>query len=62
MTNDYDKTMLDFTGMSYKDVKNILTLMGVDYSLSGYGYAKTQNIAAGEKITSKVIIEFTGIY
>ena len=62
LTNDYDKTMIDFTGMSYKDVKNILDLMNVEYSLSGYGYVKNQNILAGEKINDKVIIEFTGLY
>jgi len=62
LTNDYDKKMLDFTGMSYKDVKNILDLMGVDYELSGYGYAVEQNVNVDEKITGKVIVQFKGLY
>ena len=62
LTNDYDKKMLDFSGMSYKDVKNILDLMGVDYQLSGYGYAYKQNIAVGDVIKEKVLIEFKELY
>jgi len=62
LTNDYDKKMLDFTGMSYKNVKSILELMGVGYELSGYGYATGQSVSAGEVITDKVIIEFKGLY
>ena len=56
LTNDYDKNMLNFIGMSYKEVKNILDLMGVEYELSGYGYATKQNIDVGDKISGKVII------
>ena len=62
LTNDYDKKMLNFIGMSYKEVKNILDLMGVEYELSGYGYATKQNIDVGDKISGKVIIEFKGLY
>ena len=62
LTNDYDKVMLDFVGKSYKEVKNILDLMGVEYELSGYGYATKQNIEVGKKIEGKVLIEFSGLY
>ena len=31
LSNDYDKTMIDFTGMSYKDTVNVLKLMNVEY-------------------------------
>ena len=62
LTNDYDKKMLDFNGMAYKDVKNILDLMGADYQLSGYGYAYKQNINANEVIKDKVIVEFKELY
>lgn len=62
LTNSYDKQMIDFTGMSYKSVKEVLDLMGVSYELKGYGYASSQNILKGEKVDKKVIIEFKGLY
>lgn len=62
LTNDYDKTMLDFTNMSYKECDSILKLMGVTYTLSGYGYAYSQNIEAGSKIDQEVTIQFKSIY
>ena len=62
LTNSYNKEMIDFNGMSYKEVKEILKLMDVDYELSGYGYAYSQNIDAGSIIDKKVVIEFKGLY
>lgn len=62
LTNNYDKTMIDLTGLSYKEVKNILELMDVEYELSGYGYVVNQNIPAGNKIDSKVVVELKGRY
>ena len=62
LTNNYNKTMPDFTGLSYKEVKEILNLMNVEYELSGYGYAYFQNIASGSIIDEKVIIELKGLY
>ena len=62
LTNEYNKEMPDFMGMSYKDVKNILNLMNVDYELTGYGYVTEQNISKGSKIDNKVIVKFTGLY
>ena len=62
LTNKYDKQMIDFTGLSYKEVKGILDLMGVSYELNGYGYAYSQNIPAGDIIEGQVIIEFKGLY
>lgn len=62
LTNDYDKTMIDFTGISYKEVKEILNLMNVEYEFEGYGYAYEQNIEKGNKIDNKVIIRFKGLY
>ena len=62
LTNDYNNVMLDFKGMAYKEVKNILDLMGVNYELSGYGYVTEQNIKAGSKIDDKVIVKFQGLY
>ena len=44
LTNNYDKKMIDLVGMSYKDAKNILELMDVNYELSGNGYVTSQSI------------------
>ena len=62
LTNNYDKKMVNFKGLSYKEVKGILDLMGVTYELSGYGYAYEQNIEVDKVIDKKVIIKFKGLY
>ena len=62
LTNDYDKRMIDFNGLSYKEVKEILNLMNVEYELDGYGYAYLQNISSGDIINEKVVIKFKGLY
>ena len=62
LTNNYDKTMIDFNGISYKDANNILKLMGVEYKLEGYGYVYEQNIKAGSKIDKEVVLKFRGKY
>lgn len=62
LTNKYDKEMIDFNGLSYKEAKEILKLMNVDYELSGYGYVTSQNIEPGNKIEEKVILELKGLY
>ena len=62
LTNNYDKKMINFKGLSYKEVKGILDLMGVTYELSGYGYAYEQNIEVDKVIDKKVIIKFKGLY
>lgn len=62
LTNDYDKTMIDFMGLSYKDANNILKLMGVSYKLEGYGYVYEQNIDVNKKIVEEVILKFKNKY
>ena len=62
LSNNYDKTMIDFSGLSYKEAKQVLELMDVEYDLSGYGYVSKQNIDAGNKIDKKVELEFKGLY
>ena len=62
LTNNYDKTMIDFNGLSYKDASNILKLMGVSYKLDGYGYVYEQNIQNGKKIDKEVLLKFRGKY
>lgn len=62
LTNSYDKTMIDFVGMSYKDVTSILNLMDVKYKLDGYGYVYEQNIEVGTKIDKEVVLKLKGKY
>ncbi len=47
LTDNYDKSMPDLTGLSYKDATNILKLMGVKYSITGNGYVTNQSIGVG---------------
>lgn len=62
LTNNYDKTMIDFTNLSYKDVLGIMNLMDVKYKLEGYGYVYEQSILPGEKIESEIILKLKGKY
>ena len=62
LTNDYNNNMIDFRGLSYKEAKEILNLMNVEYELDGYGYVYEQNIANGNKIDNKVILKLKGLY
>ena len=62
LTNDYDKTMIDFIGMSYKDANGILKLMGVKCKLEGYGYVYEQNIEKGIKIDKEVVLRLKSKY
>lgn len=62
LTNSYDKTMIDFIGMSYKDANNILKLMDVSYKLEGYGYVYEQNIKVGTKIDTSIVLKLKGKY
>ena len=62
LTSDYDKSMIDFSGLSYKEAKSVLDLMSVSYNLSGYGYVVSQNIEVGAKIDKTVELELKGLY
>ena len=62
LTNDYNKEMIDFKGLSYKEAKSILDLMNVKYELSGYGYVTEQNIEVGKKIDKDIKLELKGLY
>ena len=62
LTNKYNKKMIDFKGMSYKDASNILKLMGVEYELDGYGYVYEQNIGVSNIIDKKVLLKLKGKY
>ena len=62
LTNEYDKKMINFIGMSYKDANNILNLMGVKYKLEGYGYVYEQNIEFDKKIDGEVVLKLKEKY
>lgn len=48
LTDFYDKKMPNLLGLSYKDVVNILKIMGVKYNISGNGYVTNQSISEGQ--------------
>ena len=62
LTNKFDKKMIDFKGMSYKETVSILNLMGVEYELSGYGYVYEQNIKVSSVIDKKIILKLKDKY
>ena len=62
LTNNYDKTMIDFIGMSYKDANAILKLMNVSYKLEGYGYVYEQSIETGKRVDEDIVLKLKGKY
>ena len=62
LTNSYDAKMPNLVGLSYKNAKEILNLMGVKYELNGYGYVTSQSIEPGDKVTDIVKVELKGLY
>jgi len=62
LTNKYDKKMINFKGMSYKEASSILKLMGVEYELDGYGYVYEQNVSSGKVIDKKVTLKLKNKY
>ena len=62
LTNNYDKKMVNFIGMSYKDANSILKLMGVKHKLDGYGYVYEQNIEKDKKIDKEVVLKLKSKY
>lgn len=64
LTDVYDKNMPNLMGLSYKDVVNILDLMGVKYNLEGNGYVVKQNVVEGIIVgnDTTVEIEFSNGY
>ena len=57
LTDSYDKTMPNLVGLSYKDVINIMKLMGVKYNLNGNGYVVNQSVPEGTIVTDEMVIE-----
>ena len=44
LTNEYDKTMPNLVGMSFKEVVAILDFLNISYEYEGYGYLESQSI------------------
>lgn len=61
-TNNFDNKMVNLTNYSYKEVDNILSLMGISYSLEGSGYAYEQSIPEGVEITDTVVVKLKDKY
>lgn len=57
LTNNYNKEMVDLTGLSYKEANNILKLMGANYKLLGKGYVTSQSVAPGTVIDMNTVVE-----
>ena len=62
LTNDYNKEMIDLKGLSYKECKSVLDLMGVNYKINGVGYVDNQSIEPGKKVEGEVEINLKQIY
>lgn len=59
LTDNYDKSMPNLVGLSYKDAKNILQLMGIKYSLEGNGYVVSQSVPEGIIVGDDVTVEIS---
>lgn len=59
LTDNYDKSMPNLTGLSYKDVVNILKLMNVKYTITGNGYVTNQSIGVGTIIGENDVVNLT---
>ena len=57
LTDSYDRKMPNLIGVSYKDVSNILKLMGVKYNLIGNGYVVDQSVPEGIIVGNDVTVE-----
>ena len=57
LTDNYDKSIPNLVGVSYKDAVNILKLMGVNYKLNGNGYVISQSIPEETIISNDIVLE-----
>ena len=56
LTNHKNNIMPNLINLSYKEAKQILDFMGINYKLEGTGYVYEQSIAEGIEITSDEVI------
>ena len=61
-SNKMNNKMINLIGYSYKEVVNILKIMGINYSIEGSGYVYEQSISEGEEITDIVTIKLKDKY
>ncbi len=61
-SNSNTNKMINLIGYSYKEVVNILKIMGINYSIEGSGYVYEQSISEGEEITGTVTIKLKDKY
>ena len=59
LTNNYDMSMPNLVGLSYKDATNILKLMGVEYKIEGNGYVISQSVNEGDKVSGIVTLNLS---
>jgi len=57
LTDNYNKEMIDLTGLSYKDAVNILRLMDIKYTTEGNGYIYAQSIEPGTIVSTEMTLE-----
>ena len=59
ITNDTSYKVLNVVGMSSKEAKNVLELLGVSVTLQGSGYVTSQSVAENTDITPGMNIVLT---
>ena len=56
-TNGKNKTLPNMIGWSRKDVVNLCNLLGIKYTITGYGYVKSQNYNPYTQISNDMNLE-----
>ena len=56
LTNNYNKMMPNLIGYSYKEVVNILELMGCAYTIEGNGYVYEQSLSEGTIVNEEELV------
>lgn len=59
LTNDEVVTLPDMTGWSRGDIVHLCDLLGIKYEFEGHGYATSQSIQSGTKISGNETIKVT---
>ena len=53
LTNEYDKTMPNLVGKSFKEVITILEFLDISYEYEGYGYLESQSVSENMIVTDE---------
>jgi len=62
LTNNYNKTAINFKNMSYKEAISVLNLMNVKYEIEGTGYVYEQSVKEGNVISDKIVLKLNKKY